>query len=132
MPVSNRPLIAVAWIAILAASLPKIILQEVFGYPVSETLQFVMAASVGALGLLLTSVWSRIRSLRPFFGLFLVLIGAEWAVYTKIDQFPVYRTWLNNPSFNVYMLAEQSLRMMVSLLIIATLFAVKRNRSAIS
>jgi hypothetical protein len=130
MSASKHLLIVIAWSAILAASLPKIILQEVFGYPVSETLQFVMAIVVGVLGLLLTFIWRKTRPLLPFFGLFLVLVGAEWAVYTQIDRLPVYQSWLKNPSFNVYMLAEQSLRMMVSLLIIAALFAIKRNRSA--
>jgi hypothetical protein len=130
MPTPKRVIPVVAWIAVLGASVPKIILQEVFNFPVSPNLQAVMAAGVGILGLLLSLLWADLRPLRQFFGLFLVLVGAEWLVYTRLDLLPAYRSWLNNPSFNVYMLAEQSLRLVVSLLIIAALLAFKRKFSA--
>jgi hypothetical protein len=63
----------------------------------------------------------------PVLCLFLVLIIVEWLVFTKLDQLPFYQSWLNNPSFNVFMLAEQSLRLIVTLVIIGVLFLLKRG-----
>jgi hypothetical protein len=60
----------------------------------------------------------------------LALVGVEWFVFTKVDQLPFYQAWLNNPSFNVYMLAEQSLRLLVTLAIIGVLFILKKHASA--
>jgi hypothetical protein len=40
----------------------------------------------------------------------------------------MYKSWLANPSFNVYMLANQSLRLIVTLVLIAALFLLKRSR----
>ena len=120
-----------AWIFLLLASgLPRILLQEVFGYQVSADLGAVIAGSVSVLGLLLTFIWDDARALRSFFILFLVLVGVEWFVYTKVDQLPFYQAWLNDPSFSVYMLAEQSLRLLVTLAIIAVLFVIKKYASA--
>lgn len=121
--VSRKPLIIVAWIFLLLSSLlPIIVLQEIFHYPVNSDLRSALAGGVILTGLLLTFAWSAIRPLRPFFVLFLVLAVVEWFVFTRLDQLPVYRSWLNNPSFNVFMLAEQSLRLIVTLVIIAVLF----------
>jgi hypothetical protein len=89
-----------------------------------------MPAVVMLVGLALTFVWSAILPLRPFFVLFLVLIGTQWLVYTKVDQLSFYPTWLNHPSFNVYMLAEQSLNLMVTLVVIAALFILRKRASA--
>ena len=126
-----KTLIVTAWVFLLfASSLPRIILQEVFKFQVSSDLGAILAGSVVLVGLVLTFLWSTVRPLRPFFVLFLVLVGVEWFVYTKVDQLPFYRTWLNNPSFNVYMLAEQSLRLLVTLLIIAALFFLMKTRKA--
>jgi hypothetical protein len=124
-------IIITAWIFLLFASgLPRIVLQEIFQYQVSADLGAVMTASVAALGLLLTFLWADVRALRPFFILFLVLVGVEWFVFTKVDQLPFYQAWLNDPSFSVYMLAEQSLRLLVTLGIIAVLFILKKQASA--
>lgn len=128
---TRKPLIVVAWIFLLLASaLPKIILQEVFHQTVSEDSQFMMAGGIILLGLILTFAWQAIRPLRIFLILFLVLVITEWFVYTKIDQLPFYQAWLNDPSFNVYMLAEQSLRFLVTLIIIAALFLLRKHSSA--
>jgi hypothetical protein len=93
-------------------------------------LGFGAAVIVIIVGLALTFVWNAVYSLRPFFVLFLVLVGAEWIVYTRVDQLSFYQAWLNNPSFNVFMLAEQSLRLVVTLIIIAALFILKKSRAA--
>ncbi|MEW6241367.1 MAG: CPBP family intramembrane glutamic endopeptidase [Chloroflexota bacterium] len=130
-PQNKKTVQAVAWIFLLAASLlPKIILQEIFHQTVSADLSSGIAAGVILTGLVLSLLWKDIASLRPFFILFLVLIGAEWIVFTKVDQLSFYQSWLNNPSFNVFMPAEQSLRLMVTLVIIAVLFILKKTRAA--
>jgi hypothetical protein len=129
-PSSNKAILITAWTTILVLSLFKIVLQEIFDYPVSEDLQYGFMASVVLAGLVLTFVWQAIRPLRPFFGLFLVLAGAQWLVYTRIDDLLIYRRWLNDPSFSTSMLAEQSLNLIVALIVIAFLFLVKKKRQA--
>jgi hypothetical protein len=128
---SRKSTIVAAWVILLGASmLPKIVLQEVFHQAVSSNLQVAITAGVVGIGLLLSLAWEPLRGLRPFLGLFLVLVGAEWVVFTRVDRLPIYRSWLNNPSFNVYMLAELSLRLMVTLVMIVVLFLLKRKREA--
>jgi hypothetical protein len=120
-----------AWgFLLLASGLPGIILQEIFNYQVSRDLASGVAAVFIVAGLALTFAWNAVRALRPFFVLFLVLVGVEWIVFTKVDQLPFYQTWLNNPSFNVFMPAEQSLRLIVTLVIVASLFVLKKTRDA--
>ena len=127
----SKALIITAWTFLLLSSgLPHIILQEVFNYQVSDDLGAAIAGTGVLIGLTLTFVWEAVRRLRPFFVLFLVLVGVEWFVFTKVDQLSFYRAGLNNPSFNVYMFAEQSLRLLVTLAIIATLFILKKHASA--
>ncbi len=127
---SSTVLVAVAWITILAITLPKIILQEIFHFPVSENLQYQIAFPVLLAGLVLVFVVKTLRPLRLFFGLFLVLVGAQWLVYTRLDQLPIYQRWLQDPSFHIYMLAEQSLHLVVTLAIIVFLWIVKKNFTA--
>jgi hypothetical protein len=128
---TRKPLVVIAWVfLLLASSIPMIFMQEVLHQSVSENLRSLMAAIVVLAGLLLTFVWNAIRPLRSFFVLFLVLVGLEWFVFTRVDQLSFYRLWLNNPSFNVYMLAEQSLRLLVTLGIIAALFIMQKSRAA--
>jgi len=59
-----------------------------------------------------------------------VLVCAQWLVYTRLDQLPIYQRWLQDPSFNIYMLAEQSLHLVVTLVIIVFLWIVKKNFAA--
>ena len=99
-----KTLIVISWVFLLLASgLPRILLQEIFKFQVSSNLGAVLAGGVVLVGFVLTFIWDAIRALRPFFVLFLVLVGAEWFVYTKVDQLSFYKLWLNHPSFNVYM-----------------------------
>jgi hypothetical protein len=132
-PTFTKPgaVLVTAWgFLLLASGLPRIVLQELFNYEVSNSLGSGIAAVVILVGLALTFTWKAVRALRSFFILFLVLVGVEWIVFTKVDQLPFYQTWLNNPSFNVFMLAEQSLRLIVTLVIIAALFLLKKRRDA--
>jgi len=127
----QKSLVATAWVFLLLASLlPVIVLQEILGYSVSEDLRSAMTGTVILIGMALTFVWKSIRPLRSFFVLFLVLVATEWLVFTKLDQLQFYQSWLNNPSFNVFMLAEQSLRLIVTLVIIAILFLLKKQFGA--
>lgn len=120
-----------AWgFLLLASGFPRIILQEIFNYQVSSNLGSGIAAVVILVGLALTFAWSAVRALRPFFVLFLVLVGVEWIIFTVIAGLPMYEMWLANPSFSVNMLANQSLRLMVTLVIIAALFVLKKRRDA--
>ncbi len=131
MTAKPKALIITAWMFLLLASLlPKIVLQEVFKVQVSADLGAILAGSVFLAGLLSTFLWRMVRELRPFFVLGLVLVVTEWIVFTRVDQLPLYQSWLNNPSFNVYMLAEQSLRLLVTLTIIALLFLMKKHAGA--
>ena len=127
----SKTLIITAWVfLLLASSLPRIILQEVFHHQISNDLSFGIAAIVVLAGLVLTFAWQAVQALQPFFILFLTLVGIEWVVFTRLDQLPLYSSWLANPSFNVFMLANQSLRLVVSVVIIAVLFVLRKSRAA--
>jgi membrane protease YdiL (CAAX protease family) len=127
----TKTMVFTAWVFLLLASgLPRIVLQEIFHYPVSGDLGSGIAAAVVFAGFALTFLWDAVRGLRSFFILFIVLVGVEWFVFTKLDQLSIYQAWLNDPSFNVFMLAEQSLRLTVTLAIIAALFIMKKKLEA--
>lgn len=127
----NRvPLVVAAWIVVAGAStLPRVVLQELLHVEVSDDARTVLSASVIAIGLLVAAVGTRFRPLVPFLVVFLGLVGAEWLVFRVIDQAPAYRAWLADPSFNTYMLAEQSLRLMVTGLVIAVLLVIRGRPS---
>jgi hypothetical protein len=123
--------IIVAWVIVISSSLlPKVILQEVFHQNVTPLIQSTISAGIALSGLLLTYLWPSIRKLRIFIFLLFVLVIIEYLVFNHLDQLDFYRSWLNNPSFNIYMLAEQSLRLVVTIAIIATLYTIKKKRSA--
>jgi hypothetical protein len=118
----TKSTLLVAWsVVILASSLPKVILQEIFGKTVSADQQAVMSLSVILAAFLATLIWRSLRGLWPLLGLFTVLIGSQWLVYSRIDELSKYPIWLHHPSFNVSMLAEESLNIMVTLLVIVAL-----------
>ena len=131
MAVKPKALIVTAWTFLLLGSLlPRIILQEVFKFQVSADLASAISGIVFLVGLLLTFAWNSVRPLRAFFILGLVLVGVEWFVFTKVDQLPFYQARLSNPSFSVFMLAEQSLRLLVTLTIMIVLFILKKYARA--
>lgn len=127
---SRRSILIAAWGAILVVGSFKIILQEIFHFPVSSNLYSGISLLVVAAGFALTFLWKSIRPLRQFFSLFIVLVSVQWLVYNRVDELPFYRAWLHNPSFNIYMLAEQSLNLMVTLTIVVYLFILKKSRQA--
>lgn len=130
LPKPSAVLVTAWGFLLLASGLPRIILQEIFHYRVSSNLASGIPAIIILAGLTLTFIWDAVRALRPFFVVFLVLVGVDWLVFTGIAGLPRYEMWLANPSFNVSMLANQSLRLVVTLVIIAALFLLKKNRSS--
>jgi hypothetical protein len=130
-PSKNRLIILVtAWITILAVALHKIILQEIFNIPVSESLQNQISALIVIAGFLLTFLWKAVRALRSFFGLFFVFIAAQWLAYSQVERlFPVVKVWLKDPSFDVNMIAEKSLGLIAALIVIGFLWIIKRDRA---
>ncbi len=119
-----------AWIIVLGASLlPKIIPQEIFHQTVSFSTQTIISGCLISIGLLVSLVWEPIRSLRSFLILFLVLVCIQWVVFTQLGTLPFYKTLLDNPSFNIYMLAELSLKLIVTGVVIAVLYLIKKKRA---
>jgi hypothetical protein len=57
-----------------------------------------------------------------------VLLGIQWLVYNRIDTLYKYPQWLKHPSFNVSMLAEQSLHLIVTITVIITLLLLGKKR----
>jgi hypothetical protein len=127
-PRVGRAGLVVAWVVVILASLlPRVILQEVFRVEVSASAAALVSAGVLVVALLASIFWRALRALLPFLILFVVLVGAEWLVYTVVDQHPAYREWLSDPSFAVYMPAEQSLRLMVTFLVVVALMVLRRH-----
>jgi hypothetical protein len=119
-----------AWAVILVIALFRIVLQEVFQYPVSQDLRWGAPALVALFGLVLTYAWKAVRSLRPMMGLFLVLAGAEWLVWTRVDRLPFFQRLLHNPSFSVSMPVEKAMGVVVTLIVILYLSLVQKRREA--
>jgi hypothetical protein len=128
---SPRRILVAAWTVLLLASvLPRIILEEAFGQSVSRDAQTAMSLGVIVVALLTTVVWRWLRALRPFLVVFLALVVGNWLVHGRFGQLlPFYGAWLRDPSFNVYMLANQSLNVIVTLVMIATLLLLGKRRS---
>lgn len=127
---ARLPLVVAAWVVVAGASAPpRVILQEVVRVEVNDDTRALIASLVIVLALVVAAAWARLRPLMPFLVVFLILVGAEWLVFRVVDRAPVYRAWLADPSFGTYMLAEQSLRLMVTGLVIAALVFLRRRPS---
>lgn len=128
---SRKSIIVTAWVFLLLASaLPTIFMQEILSQTVTGNLHALMTGGILLLGMALTFVWKTIRPLRMFFLLYLILVIAEWFIDNRVNQLPFYRSWLNNPSFSVSMLAEQSRRLMTTLVVIAALLLIHKHAGA--
>lgn len=123
--------VAIAWtVLILASILPRVILQEVFGLEVPSTVFTLATIGLLAVAVLVSSVWRSTRVLLPLYVVLAAVIGTEWVVFTLVDGFPWYRDWLGDPRFNVWMLAEQSLKLLVTLVVIGVLLLIHGRPSA--
>ncbi len=129
-PRPSREAIVVAWIAVLAASLPEIVLREVVHLVPSEGLRVAIPGGVALAGFTLTFLRGPLRVLRAFFGVLIVLVAVQWVVYTRIAPSPFFRGWVDEASIGGRLMGEQALRLMVTVVIVAVLWAVKRRPSA--
>ena len=121
----------VAWTILLAASLlPVIVARELLGFTMDWTERGPIACAVVVAGLVVTSVVAAWRPLRPFLVVLLALVGAQWLVVTQLGRVPAVRALSRDPSFGVYMLAEVALNLVVTLVVMAVLFVVHRDRHA--
>ena len=125
---SDQVTLLAAWaLVLLASGLPQVVGRELLGRPVTADQRALLALVVIGSGWLVTVIWRPVRSLRPLLVVLGVLVGAQWVVYTRVDQLGGYPAWLADSSFNVSMLAEQSLNLIVALVMIATLLALGRH-----
>lgn len=127
---ASKAILFTAWVVILAVALFKIVLQELFDFKVSEDLQSGISAAIVLAGFALTLFWGAIRPLRAFFGLFMVLFGAQWLVLSRLDELPFIRQLLGDRSFSVFMPTEVLLKFVVTLVIIAFLYLLNHRRQA--
>ena len=128
-PQPAKSTILTAWIILLLLStLPVILLQEIFSQTVTADMQLILSLGVILIAQLGSFVWQPLRGLRHLLILFLVLGLSQWLMFSRIDELPFIRSRLDNPSFNVYMLAEQSLKLIITLIVIATLLLMKKKR----
>lgn len=120
--------VLVAWAVILLTSLlPVVIRQEIFGQVVTRDQQTLIALGVILIAFVATLAWTSLRGLQKFLVVMAVFVGSQWLVYERVDRLFNYPRWLNNPSFNVSMLAEQSLHLFIALAILATLLLLKKK-----
>jgi hypothetical protein len=128
-PPSTRVTLVVAWaVVLLASGLPQVVGRELLDRPVTADQRTLLALAVIGAGMLAIVAWRPMRPLRPLLVVLGVLVGAQWVVYTRVDQLVSYPGWLADPSFTAFMIAEQSLNLIVALVIIATLLALGRTR----
>lgn len=127
---SRKIILIVAWTAILSNSLYKIIWQEIFGIAISELRMYLVQISIALIGFILTFLWQKVKPLKPFFAVLLTFNVAFWLVYTQIDRLPLIQKWLHSSYFSISLLAEKSLGLIVTLIMIISLFIVKKKRQA--
>lgn len=127
----SRSVVIVGWAILLAASLlPTIVAQEILGRTVSGDLRAGTSLVVLAAGLATSTFWAPTRALRPFLTALTVLVVAQWLAHTQVDRLPILSDRLSDPAFGVYMPTELFLNLLVTLAMILTLFALKRDRRA--
>jgi membrane protease YdiL (CAAX protease family) len=124
----RAPLAAVAWVVLtLSSLLPRVILQEVFGVVVPMTLSALATIGLLVVALLATTLWRTTRPLVPLYVVLVAVVGTEWLFFAVIDGLPFYREWLADDRFDVWMLAEQSLKLLVALVVVGVLLIVHRR-----
>jgi membrane protease YdiL (CAAX protease family) len=119
--------IVIAWIVTLIIStLPMILWREIVG----QEPAWLFAAKLAVLAIMLVTsfAWKAISGLRQYFIVLLVLIIAEWAtgIIASTSQ---WKLWFGSVSFSISMLGTQLLRLGVALVMVVTMFVLKRQRS---
>jgi hypothetical protein len=124
-------LTVVAWTILLAASLlPVIVARELLGSTMGWAERGPIACAVIVAGLVVTTLIAAWRPLRPFLLVLLALVGTQWLVFTQLGRVPEVRALSRDPSFEVHMLTELALNGVVTLVVMAVLFAIHRDRHA--
>ena len=121
-------LLATLWIVTLFISiLPEITFRELTG----GVPAWLFGAKVAllALAIILSFAWQAIRPIRQYFVVLLVLNLANW-ITGLIVQTPRWQTWFSGTSFTTLLAETQILRFGVALVMVATLWIIKRRRSA--
>jgi len=123
--------VVAAWAVVLALSLlPVVIAQELLHQPVPADLRFAISMAIVLGGLAVTVAWPGGRTLRPVLVLFGAMVLAQWLVRGQLDRLPLIADRLRDPSFAVFMPVEQGLNLVVTLVMVATLLALTRDRRA--
>ena len=95
---TSRVIHLVAWIVVLLIStLPNILLQEVFGRPVSSSMKVILSVGVIAAAFVASLAWRPLRMLYPLLVLCSVLTVGQWLVYTRIDELAFIANRLEGP-----------------------------------
>ncbi len=126
----TRPtaLLATLWIVTLLISiLPDIFFRELTGG--IPAWLFGAKVALLALAIILSFVWQAIRPIRQYFVVLLVLNLANW-VTALIAQTSQWQTWFSDKSFTPLLAETQILRFGVALVMIATMWIIKRQRRA--
>ena len=127
---SRVALLASAWFVVVFSASFKIVAQEIFHFTVSDNLKTIVIGSVLATGLLVAFLWKALKPLRAFFALFLLLILAQWVVFTRLDTLFLIQMALKNTSFEIYMPMEQALNLVVTMVVILFLLVLKKKPKA--
>lgn len=118
----------VAWAVVLLASLlPDILMRETTGHAGA----WLLWARLGVLASLIAGTLV-IRAIRPLRGLFVVLgmfYVVSWAASIVIETV-LWKQWFANVPFQVDMLGTQLLKLFAALVMIGTLFVIRRQRNA--
>ena len=123
----NQVPVVIAWIVtLLISTLPLIIWRESTGQ-VPEWLYWVQLALLGVM-IGLSFVWKLLSALRQFFIVFFVLYLAE-KVFVWLGNSSLWQSWFDRDAFTISMLGTQLLRLGVALVMVATLWLIKRHRS---
>jgi uncharacterized protein len=117
----------VAWlVTLIISTLPTILLRELTG----QVPAWLFPAQMALIGfmLILTFVLKEIAGLRQYFIVFLVLNLAE-RVAGWIGSSSQWQAWFGAANFSNSMLSTQLLRLGVALVMVLTMFVLKRQRS---
>ena len=128
---NRTTLLAVAWgVLLLVSTLPMIILQEIFQFPVPFQSRMLASIALVLFMVALSFVWKTIRPLREFFVVFIILFVAEGFFYGTVGNLPAIDPFLESSEFVPSLLSTQVLRMAVTLVMLAGLMIIKKKRKA--
>ncbi len=128
---NRTTLLAVAWgVLLLVSTLPMIILQEIFQFPVPFQTRMLASIALVLFMVALSFVWKTIRPLREFFVVFIILFVAEGFFYGTVGNLPAIDPFLESSEFVPSLLSTQVLRMAVTLVMLAGLMIIKKKREA--